>query len=91
VNDVLNAQELMKKAVGELVKVFGKEYLRKYYEQTCKCFGICDDDTYMLFVGIRGSKDLPNRKANEKGWVVYGKVLLDAHNGELKDIEYVLE
>ena len=88
---MLNQQSLMKNACGELVKVFGKEYLRKNYERTLEGHGMSDPDTFMLFVGLKDKDDLPDRKANEKGWVVYGKVLLDAHTGKLKDIEYVLE
>lgn len=89
--DVLNQQVLMKNACGELAKVFGKAYLRKNYGNTLVARGMSAPDTFMLFVGIKDSDDLPDRKANEKGWVVYGKVLIDAHTGNLKDIEYVLE
>ena len=88
---MLDAKTLMHKATSELVKVFGKKYLQDNYPNTCKAYGIMDDQTYQLFVGIKGSKDLPNRKANEKGWVVYGLVLLDANTGEVKKLDYVLE
>lgn len=88
---MLSEKQLMKRACKELIKVFGREYLQKNYERTLRAQGLCDSDTFMLFVGIKDDEDLPNRKANEKGWVVYGKVLLDAHSGELKEIEYELE
>lgn len=89
--DVLNMQDLMKKACAELANVFGREYLRKNHERTLEGHGMVDPDTFMLFVGLKDRNDLPEREANEKGWVVYGRVLLDAHTGELKDIEYALE
>lgn len=88
---MLSTKELMKKATGELIKVFGKEYLQKNYENTLEGHGIVGDNTFMLFLGLKGSKDLPDRKANDKGWVVYGKVMLDIHTGETKEIEYALE
>lgn len=88
---MLADKELMKNACNELVNVFGRDYLRNNYEGTLEGHGMIDDDTFMLFVGLKGSKDLPDRKANDKGWVVYGKVLLDAHTGHLKDLEYELE
>ena len=88
---MLSEKQLMKRACEELINVFGKEYLQKNYERTLKAQGLCDADTFMLFVGIKDHEDLPDRKVSEKGWVVYGKVLLDAHSGELKEIEYALE
>ena len=89
--DMLDAKKLMQKATAELVKVFGKKYLQDNYPNTCKAHGMIDDQTYQLFIGIKGSKDLPNRKVNEKGWVVYGLVLLDAITGDVKKLDYVLE
>lgn len=88
---MLDAKTLMKKAVAKLVDLFGKEYLKANYENSCKAYGMIDDQTYQLFVGIKGTDDLPNRKATEKGWVVYGKILLDAHTGKIKSTEYALE
>ena len=88
---MLSEKQLMRRAIEELINVFGREYLQKNYERTLKAHGFCDTDTYMLFVGIKGTDDLPDRKGNDKGWVVYGEVLLDAHSGELRSIEYELE
>lgn len=88
---MLSERLLMKKATEELVGVFGRKYLQENYENTCKAYGMVDDNTYQLFVGIKGSKDLPHRKADEKGWVVYGLVFVDANTGKTKKLEYVLE
>ena len=88
---MLSTKELMKKACSEFVKVFGKEYLQKNYEKTLEGHGIVGDDKFMMFLGLKDSEDLPDREANDKGWVVYGKVLLDAYTGELKEFEYALE
>lgn len=83
--------QLSKIAVKEIVDIFGKAYLKENINNTCKAQGMMDDNTYMLFVGLKGSKDLPKRKANDHGWVVYGKVLVDATTGKIKEKEYVLE
>ena len=88
---MLSERELMKIAVNELIRVFGRKYLQDNYRNTCKSYGMIGGDTYQLFVGIKGSNDLPNRQANAKGWVVYGLVLLDAMTGAVKKLEYVLE
>ena len=88
---MLDERTLMRKATEEFIKVFGRKYLQDNYQNTCKAYGIIGDQTYQLFIGIKGSKDLPNRKANKKGWVVYGLVLLDAITGERKKLEYALE
>ena len=88
---MLDAKTLMQKATSKLIDLFGKEYLKANYANTCKAFGMIDDETYQLFVGIKGTNDLPGRKATDKGWVVYGKVLLDANTGNVKNVEYVLE
>lgn len=88
---MLTEKELMRKATDELIRVFGKKYLQDNYSNTCLAYGMVADDTYQLFIGIKGYDDLPHRKANAKGWVVYGKALIDANTGELKSIEYELE
>ena len=88
---MLTESELMCRATDELIRVFGRKYLQDNYRNTCKAYGMVADDTYQLFIGIKGSEELPHRKANAKGWVVYGKALIDANTGELKSIEYELE
>ena len=88
---MLTTSELFKIAMSELISLFGKEYLKTNYENTCQASGMLNNQTYQLFVGIKDKKDLPERKANDKGWVVYAKILLDATTGNLEDIEYVLE
>lgn len=84
--NVLDEDKLKKCACNELIKVFGKKYLQDNYATTIKTRAFLNDGTYMFFVGIKGESDLPGRKGNEKGWVVYGLVCLDAHTGELKDV-----
>lgn len=88
---MLTTRELFKIAMSELISLFGKEYLKTNYENTCQASGMLNNQTYQLFVGIKDKKDLPERKANDKGWVVYAKILLDATTGKVKEIEYVLE
>lgn len=88
---MLTEKELRRRAVDELIRVFGRKYLQDNFKNTCQAYGMVNDDTYQLFIGIKGSKDLPHRKANAKGWVVYGIVFIDANTGEVKSIEYELE
>ena len=88
---MLDEKTLMQKATAELIRIFGKGYLRDNYRNTCKAYGMVDDQTFQLFVGIKGAADLPDRKPNAKGWVVYGKVFVDAVTGEIKETEYALE
>ena len=89
---MMSEKDLMRRAAEEFIKVFGRKYLQDTYHDSCLAYGLINNgDTYWVFTGIKGSKDLPNRKANDKGWVVYGQVWLDAHTGEMKKIDYVLE
>lgn len=88
---MLTTNILFKKAMGELIALFGTEYLKANYENTCRASGMIDTQTYQLFVGIKGADDLPGRKSNEKGWVVFAKILLDATTGKVKQTEYALE
>ena len=88
---MLSEHELMKRACNELIKVFGREYLQENYEETLVARGMSDSDTFMLFVGIKDSEDLPEHPVTKKGWTVYGHVRLDANTGLLKSIDYMLE
>ena len=88
---MLTEKELRRRAVDELIRVFGRKYLQDNFKNTCQAYGMVNDDTYQLFIGIKGFDDLPHRKANAKGWVVYGVAFIDANTGELKRIEYELE
>lgn len=88
---MLTTKELFKIATNELIKLFGKEYLKANFENTCQSSGMIGKETFFFFVGIKDSKDLPNRKANDKGWVVYAKILVDAVTGDIKQKDYVLE
>lgn len=88
---MLTTKELFKIATNELIKLFGKEYLKANFENTCQSSGMIGKETFFFFVGIKDSKDLPNRKANDKGWVVYAKILVDAVTGDIKEKDYVLE
>lgn len=64
---MLDEKILRKIAVNELIKVFGRKYLQDTYHTSCTAEGMVTDDIYQLFIGIKGSKDLPGRKANDKG------------------------
>lgn len=88
---MLPYESLFKRAMAEIISIFGKEYLKENYEGTCQAEGIIDTGEYQFFVGIKDLNDLPGRKADEKGWVVYANVLIDAITGNVVKREYVLE
>lgn len=89
---MLDRKALMRIATGKLIDIFGRKYLQDNYANTCKAYGMVNDGTFQLFVGIKSDDDLPERKAyDHHGWVVFGKVLVDAITGEIINTEYVLE
>jgi len=88
---LLDKETLFKLAMREVRVIFGRQYLQDNYEGTCTAAGMPTDETYQLFVGIKTKRDLPDREANDKGWVVYAKVVLDAMTGKVVDIEYARE
>ncbi len=88
---MLSERELTEIAAKELIRIFGRKYLRDTYAGTCVAHGFPDNHVFMLFLGIKGSKDLPGRKADSHGWVVYGKVLVNAETGEIQETDYALE
>lgn len=82
----------MQIATGKLIEIFGKKYLQDNYANTCKAYGMVSDNTYQLFVGLKSDDDLPGRKAyDHHGWVVFGKILVNAISGEIVNTEYALE
>lgn len=87
----MEERDLVRIATKKIIELFGKEYLRSTYNVSCTSSGMVDDETFLFFLGIKGSRDLPNRKANDHGWVVYAKVLIDKATGEIKDVDYALE
>ena len=89
--EMMSEKDLMQIAVGEMKKIFGLQYLRDNFEGTCTFRGFIFDKIFQLFVGLKTSDDLPDRKADEKGWVVYGLIWLDANTGEVLKKEYAVE
>ena len=84
----MEERNLARIAIGKLIEIFGKQYLRDNYVGSCTSYGMLDDKTFLFFLGIKTSSDLPDRKANDHGWVIYGKVLVNASTGEIKNIDY---
>lgn len=81
----------MEIATNEAINIFGRSYLQKNFNNLCTAHGIVGGDKFQLFIGIKGKEELPNRQADDHGWVVYGNILVDAITGSIKDSEYVLE
>ena len=81
----------MEIATKEIISIFGRPYIQKNFSNLCTAHGIIGGDKFQLFVGIKGKDELPNREADDHGWVVYGNILVDAITGKIKETEYVLE
>ena len=87
----MEEKELVKVATKKIIELFGRKYLQDTYDGSCTAYGMVDDDTFLFFLGIKGDYELPDREANDHGWVVYAKVLIDKATGMIKDVDYVLE
>lgn len=88
---MLDERSLKNIAYDELIKIYGKQYLRVNYDNTWICHGMLSDGRFMLFVGIKTEDDLPDLPADEKGWVVSANIWLDQKTGEVLDIRYTKE
>mgnify|MGYP003300452194 CR=1 FL=1 len=88
---MMSEKELMRIATRKLMDIFGTQYLRDNYKNIIKSYGKIDDNIYALFVGIKSIDDLPGRKAERHGWVVYGQVNVNATTGKVLDTVYALE
>ena len=89
---MLHRMTLTQIATNKLIEIFGRKYLRDNYANTCKASGMVADNVFQLFVGIKSDDELPGRKAyDHHGWVVFGKILVNAITGEIVNVEYALE
>ena len=88
---MLDLDALKDKAYDELIKIYGKPYLRENYDNTWICHSMMKDGRFMLFVGIKTASDLPNHPADDHGWVVSATIWLDQETGKLLDIRYTKE
>lgn len=88
---MLNEKDLMRIATRKLIDIFGKQYLRDNYTNIIKSYGMIDNNIFGLFVGIKSDDDLPGRKAERHGWVVYGQVNVNATTGKVINSAYALE
>lgn len=86
---MLEEKTLAKIALDKIYTWFTEEYLKE--NQALYAYGFVNESTYQLFVGVKTIDDLPNRKATEKGWVVYGLVFVDALTGEITHEEFEKE
>ena len=88
---MLNERELTKIASAELVRAYGKEYLQNTYEGSIIATGMVTDDLFMFFLGIKGQDKLPDREADDHGWVVSGTIYINANSGEVVSSECTKE
>ncbi len=80
---MLAEKTLVQIATKELIKEYGKEYLQKTYEGSCIAKGMATKDLFMFFLGIKTKTDLPDREADDHGWVVSGTIYIDANSGKI--------
>ena len=88
---MLELEELKRLAFREVIKIYGKPYLRENFDNTCICHSMLRDGRFMLFVGIKTEDDLPDHPADDHGWVVSATIWLDQKTGKLLDMEYTKE
>lgn len=88
---MLELEELKRLAFREVIKIYGKPYLRENFDNTCICHSMLRDGRFMLFVGIKTEDDLPDHPADDHGWVVSATIWLDQKTGKLLDVEYTTE
>lgn len=86
---MLDERTLSKIALDKIYTWFSEEYLKENH--AVYAYGFVSDTVYQVFVGVKTRKDLPNRKATEKGWVVYGLVFIDALTGKITHEEFEKE
>ena len=84
-------EELKRLAFREVIKIYGKPYLRENFDNTWILHGMLKDGRFMLFVGIKTEDDLPDHPADDHGWVVSATIWLDQKTGKLLDAEYTME
>lgn len=88
---MLTDEQLAQIAIREIRSIFEPDYLRANRVGSVMAHGMVDDDTYMLFVGIKDSHELPDHKASEKGWTVYADIRINANSGEVISRDYLNE
>ena len=88
---MLTEKQLAKIATNAIRDIFGAEYLRNNRTGSILGHGMVDDDTFMVFIGIKDKNDLPKHMANPKGWTVYADVRINANTGDIIHKEYLLE
>ena len=88
---MLELEDLKRLAIREVIKIYGKLYLRENYDNTWICHSMMKDGRFMLFVGIKTASDLPDQPADDHGWAVSANVWLDQETGKLLDIRYTKE
>ncbi len=80
---MLTEKELVNIAANALIDEYGREYLQKTYDSSCTAKGMVTDDIFMFFLGIKDKFDMPNRVADDHGWVVSGTIYIDANSGKI--------
>ena len=74
---MLSEEVLERKAIRELARIYGREYVMENFPGRCIAYGI-NHGKYYFFCGFKGSEELPDREADEKGWVVCAELWMDA-------------
>ena len=88
---MLEKEELSRRAVNEMAKIFGAEYLRENLVKFPVGKSYLPDGRFFYFAGMKTINDLPNHPASAKGWTVYAELYLDSYTGELIKMEYLKE
>ena len=90
--EMLSERQSAKIAIDCVRGIFGSRYLQENRAGTCLTHGYWpESNEYMLFLGIKDSRDLPNHPKTPKGWTVFAEVWIDTVTGTIKKMTYQTE
>lgn len=86
---MLDYDVLQAKALLELIKLYGMEYMKKKIKTVCvaRCYM---DKCIRFYFCFEGEDERPDLKANHKGWTVWATLDVDRESGEVEVVECVL-
>lgn len=89
---MLTKTEAEKMQIRRIQEIFGLDYLRANRLGSCTARGYWPESgESMFFVGIKGSKALPDHKCNQKGWAVYAEIWVNIITGEIIREDFLTE
>ena len=80
---------LQAKALLKLIKLYGREYMKKMIRSVC--IARCDmGEITRFYFCFEGSRERPDLLANHKGWTVWATLDVDNTTGDVEVVECIL-